>query len=284
MKTEKHLICYPLILLTAMLSALSYKLFVFPNSFAPSGIDGVCTMVQHLAGTNIGYLSLLFNLPLLILAVLCFRMKKGAALKTLLYVAAFSGTSVLLEHVDVSSLCYCTENGSSVVMAPLVAGVLRGLLYPVTLYADGTSGGMDIVAEMVRSKRPQYNMMNILFVLNTAVALCAYFVYDFRIEPVACSILYAFVTSAVSKAVTAVGRRQIRFEIITSHAEELCEQMKHKLGLRATLINAQGMYSGTNQKLIICVTDKAQGQRLEALLGSCGDAVFFESESVRRGN
>ncbi len=278
MKTEKSFLQYTFILLTAMLSALNYKLFVFPNSFAPAGIDGICTMIQYIAGANIGYLSLLFNLPLLLTALLFFRMKKSTAFKTVLYVLAFSAFSICLDIVDVSFLCYHTENGSSVVLAPVVAGVVRGLLYPVTLRAGGTSGGMDIVAEMVRSKKPHYNMMNLLFALNTAVALCAYFVYDFRIEPVACSILYAFVTSAVSKAVQSVGKKQIRFEIITSHAEELCENMRTQLGVSGTLIDAQGIYSGVCRKMVICVTDAEHGARLEALLCTGGDAVVFKSE------
>ncbi len=267
-----------LIVLTALLSALNYKLFVFPNSFAPAGIDGICTMIQHVAGTNIGYLSLLFNLPLLLAAVLFFRMKKHTALKTVLYVLAFSAFSICLDLVDISRFCYHTDNGSSIVLAPIIAGVVRGLLYPVTLRTGGTSGGMDIVAEMVRDRKPHYNMMNILFVLNTAVALCAYFVYDFRIEPVACSILYAFLTSAVSKAVQAMGKRQVRFEIITSHAEELCEKMKTQPGVSGTLIDAKGVYSGAGRKMLICVTDAAHGEHLKAWLRTCDDAVVFESE------
>ncbi len=281
MKSSKHFFGYGLIVLTAVLSALNYKLFVFSNSFAPSGIDGICTMIQHLLGTNIGYLSLLFNLPLLLLAVCFFRMRKSTACKTVLYVAAFSAASLCLDMADLSSICYHTDNGSSVVLAPVVAGVIRGLLYPITLREGGTSGGMDIVAEMVKNKKPHYNMMNILFVLNTAVALCAYFAYGFQIEPVACSILYAFVTSSVSKAVQSVGKKQIRFEIITARAEELCDRMKTQLGITATLLDAQGMYSGMKSKMVICVTDKEHGQHLEALLRSCEDAVVFESETSR---
>ncbi len=278
MKTGKKISHYLLIILTALLSALNYKLFVFPNAFAPAGIDGICTMIQHLLGTNIGYLALLFNLPLLLVACLFFHMKRETALKTVLYVLSFSAGSVLLARVDVSALYYYTENGSSVVLAPVVAGVLRGLLYPVTLHAGGTSGGMDIVAEMIKYKKPHYHMMNILFVLNTAVALCAYFVYGFRIEPVVCSIVYAFVTSSVSKAVQAGGKRKIRFEIITSRAEELCDRMKSQLGITATLLEAQGMYAGESRKVVICVTDAEEGQHLETLLRSCEDAVVFESE------
>lgn len=47
---------------------VSYELFVFPNAFAPAGINGLATMLQYLLHINIGYLSLLINLPLVLLA------------------------------------------------------------------------------------------------------------------------------------------------------------------------------------------------------------------------
>ena len=45
----------------ACLMGVSYELFVFPNAFAPAGINGLATMLQYLLHVNIGYLSLLIN-------------------------------------------------------------------------------------------------------------------------------------------------------------------------------------------------------------------------------
>ena len=52
----------------ACVMGLSYQLFVFPNAFAPAGINGLATMLQYLLHVSIGYLSLLINLPLILLA------------------------------------------------------------------------------------------------------------------------------------------------------------------------------------------------------------------------
>ncbi len=157
MKKYKIFFHYILIIMTALASALNYRLFVFPNSFAPAGIDGIATMIRYLADANIGYLSSAFNIPMLFIAWRFFGMKRGMVLKTMLYIMAFSLFSICLDYVDVCRFCYHTENGSSVVLAPVVAGVIRGILYPITLGAGGISGGMDIVAEMVKYKKPHYN-------------------------------------------------------------------------------------------------------------------------------
>jgi len=54
---------YFVVALIAFVVAVNYELFVFPNSFAPSGINGICTMIQHVFGISVGYLSLLVNIP-----------------------------------------------------------------------------------------------------------------------------------------------------------------------------------------------------------------------------
>ena len=66
--TLRKVLTYAVILLLACGNALSYHIFVFPNRFAPSGLNGLCTIVQELFGLNVGYLSLIINIPLSLMA------------------------------------------------------------------------------------------------------------------------------------------------------------------------------------------------------------------------
>ncbi len=277
MKIVKKIATYTLIILLSVLSALNYKIFVFPNSFAPSGIDGLCTMVQYLTDTNMGYLALLCNIPLLLIGFFFFSMKKDYILKTSLYVVSFSLASILLDFADLSGFIYNTDTGTSTVLAPIAGGVIRGLLYAITLKLDATSGGVDVIAGMVKQRRPHYNLMNIIFGFNVAVALCAYFVYGFKVEPVICSIIYSFVTSTVTKTLQSVGKQQVRFEIITSEGALLCSRLIEELGVSATVVDAHGAYSGADKQMVICVAGKETVPKLEKVLKDFRGSVVFES-------
>ncbi len=277
MKFAKKASIFLIIIITSILSALNYKIFVFPNSFAPAGVDGICTMIQYLTRTNIGYLSLIFNIPLLILGYVFFGIRKDYIIKTSIYVISFSLASICLDFIDLTAFHYYTETGTSIVLAPIAGGVIRGLLYPATLAAGGSSGGGDIVAAMVKYKKPHFNLMNIIFAQNAIVAICAYFVYGFKIEPVICSIVYSFVTSTVSKSLQSMGKEQVRFEIITPDAMKLCQILTEKLGVAATVIDARGAYSGADKKMVICVTAKENAPKLEKILEDFEGAVVFES-------
>ena len=57
-----------LTVIAAILSAIALHVFVYKNSFAPSGIDGIATMIQELTNINAGIISVVLNAPLLIVA------------------------------------------------------------------------------------------------------------------------------------------------------------------------------------------------------------------------
>ena len=116
MPNVKKIWTYFVIAFVALGAAVNYELFVFPNQFAPSGINGICTMIQYIWGINVGYLSLLINVPL---ALWCyFEVSKPVALRSMVYVICFSLGLILLDHIDLSVFAYATENGTSQNLGP----------------------------------------------------------------------------------------------------------------------------------------------------------------------
>lgn len=275
MKFTKKALSFLSISVIAVLSALNYIVFVFPNNFAPAGIDGICTMIQDLAGINIGYLSLLANIPLIILAFFC--LNRDFAVKSTLYVVVFSIASILLKNMVSSDFVYHTDTGSSVVLAPIAAGVIRGMLYALTLYLNSSSGGTDFIAAVVKKKRPHLDLMNIIFLINLFIAFVSFFVYGMRIEPVICSVLYAFITSSISNHVRSTKRHVIKYEIITSESKTLCDKITKNLNQTATVVNAKGAYSGTDQKMVVCVTDRRNAPYLEEIILTVTTSVVLKS-------
>lgn len=275
MKSIHTIVKYIMIFLLAGLSALNYAIFIFPNSFAPAGIDGICTMIQDLSNVSMGYLSLFVNVPLLIAAFLL--LKREFAVKTAVYVLSFSAVTICLRYIDLSKIAYYTPTNTSIVLAPIAAGAIRGILYAFTLKLNASSGGTDIVAALIKRKRPYLDLMNVIFIINMLIALCAYFVYGFQPEPVICSIIYSFITSYTSRNLRLHQREMIRFEIITPNAQGLCKSIFDQLHRTATIMDAHGAYSGTDKKMIICVLEKQKSPELEDMIQAIPNTVYFKS-------
>ena len=69
-KLYSEISTYAVVAFGAILMALNYQLFVVENGFAPAGLNGIATMIQYKTGFSIGYMSLIINIPLCILAYL----------------------------------------------------------------------------------------------------------------------------------------------------------------------------------------------------------------------
>lgn len=240
----------------ALLCAVNYQLFVFPNRFAPAGLNGICTMIQYLSGISVGYLSLLINIPLSILVLR--KVGRSLAWRSMVYVAAFSLFLIVLERVDLSRFAYETANGTSKILGPMVAGVINGASYAILVRCSASSGGSDFIAALIHRSRPQLNFFWITFMLNACVAAASYFVYDFQMEPVILCIIYSFITSTVSDRLMKNGRSAIRCEIITDYPREIADDIIHRLRHSATLIPGRGMYLGKETNILICIINKTQ--------------------------
>ena len=264
MRTVKKVWTYFVIVFVALMSAVNYELFVFPNQFAPAGVNGICTMIQYIWGINVGYLSLIINVPL---ALWCyFEVSKPVALRSMVYVVVFSVGLVLLDYVDLSAFAYSTENGTSKILGPLVAGIIQGYVFSILVKASAYSGGTDFISAIIHKRDPNKSVFAMSFVINTCVAIVSYFVYGYQMEPVILCILYSFMSSTVADRQMKAGREAVCFEIITDYPVELSKEIIRRTGHTTTMIPAKGMYTGKERNMLICVVNKTQAGTLARII------------------
>ena len=247
---------YLVIAMVSLVASVNYELFVFPNQFAPSGVNGICTMIQYVTGVSVGYLSLLINVPL---AIWCYiEVSKPIALRSMVYVITFSLGLLLLDHVDLSPFAYATENGTSKILGPLVAGVIQGYVYSILVKASAYTGGTDFISAIIHKRSPEKSVFVISFTLNAAVAVASYFVYGYQMEPVILCILYSFMATNVGERLMKSGRSAIAFDIITDYPDEISQDIIRDIHHTTTLIPGKGMYSGRETSVLLCVVNKTQ--------------------------
>lgn len=194
---------YP-VLLGALL-ALDYALFIVPNNFAPSGVNGIAVMIQHaLKKTEyVSYISLLINVPLCVFAY--FKIDKTFAVNTLLFSLSYSLIFLLLTKVEavnnfLQPFIYSSD-GVDTIYPSLIAGLIMGFCIGFSVKNNSSTGGTDIIAKYVSKIKPNLNFFYVTFVMNALVALASYFVfykeadgvrvYDYK--PVCLCVIYAFV-------------------------------------------------------------------------------------------
>lgn len=278
----KTLLLVPLL---ALAMALSYKLFIFPNNFAPSGVGGIATMIQYLFKFNAGYLNLLINIPLLIVAWKL--VDRGFVIKTALFTLCFSGFLMLFDHLglDFSKFAYHTNTGTSTILAPIAAAVVNGAMFGISLRIHGSCGGTDIVSFCIRHYHPEFNVTWISFVLNVVIAAASYFVYGFQFEPVICCIIYVFVLTVIGNSVVRGAQSALKFEIITQDPEALSADLMKELKHGVTLLSAEGAYTHEQKSLVICIVNKHQIADIQGIISKYpGSFAYITQVSETLGN
>lgn len=301
-KIRNRIVEYSIIIGLAFCMAVIYEVLIFPNSFAPAGINGLATIIQHLFGFSVGYMSIIINIPLVIIVFL--TVDKDYAIKTLCYVLVFSLFTLIMkngemigEHaingdgegfIDLSSFAY--KNSSvSTILAPVASGALNGLIYGFCIRHNACTGGTDVIARMVRVKRPELNIMWVTFALNSVVAILSYFAYaedgNFNLEPVILCLMYCFTSSKMGDVVLKGNKTALKFEVVTSHPEEISREIIEKLKHSATVVHGQGMYTHQDKALLICVVNKNQIIDFENILKKYeGTFAYITSVNETVGN
>lgn len=258
----KKVISYLMVVLIALIMALNYQLFVFPNSFAPAGLNGIFTMIQHVLGFKLSYTSILLNVPLAI--IVFFVIAKPFALRSLLYSLAFSGFLILFDAIDLSAFVYDTT--VSTLLGPAVAGMITGFGGYYMHRIGACYGGTEFIAKLIHKKNPAVNFFSIIFALNVVVAVASYFVYDYKIEPVLLCIIYSYFSSSIRDNMNRKHNSALRCEIITADPDALSQAIIQTLHHGVTAIGGKGMYTGEEKSVLVCIVNSSQLTELTKLV------------------
>lgn len=276
---------YFLIALEALVNAFSYEIFIFPNDFAPAGVGGISTILQYVTGlfgeeVSAGVFSLIINVPLLIVSF--FFLDKDFTFKNLVHTVVFSVALVFYRKLDVHAIAFTAapESGGRV-LAAIAGGVFSGLLYYVSVRLGGATGGADIIAALINKKKPEFDMVWVIFAINVAIAITSFFVYGqsgniaSSYEPVILCLIYCFVSSTLSDYFFKGGKSAIKFEIITTHHDEIATEIIEKLHHGCTIISGVGAYSHSDKKVLICIVNRRQIPACEKILKKYDNTFAF---------
>ena len=266
---------YFVIAVLAIIYAFSLEIFVYPNDFAPTGISGVATMIQYSFGISVGYLSLLINLPMLIVAF--FVISRRYAIRNAVFILVFSVSSILLRQADLGSIRYVAQDGGSAILASVAGGFLCGLAYSLTIRLGASTGGVDIIAAFFNKRWPEFDMVWIIFTMNAIVAGASFFVYGYNYTAVILCIINSYVCSRVGDSMIKGTRTAAKFEVVTTHPEELSKELLHTLHHGCTVIPAKGAYTGEGKSVLLCVVNRRQVVEFEQIIRRYDDTFAIVS-------
>lgn len=277
---------YITVVAMALVLAMNYHIFIVQNGFAPAGLNGIATMVQYKTGFSIGYMTLLINFPLCLAAF--FLISRPFAVKTFVFSAVYSVAYLLLQKSGTEYIQYNAQ-GHDTIFPVIISGVISGFVYGICIKNNASTGGNDVISRYINKLRPQTNFFVVGFILNAVVAFASLFVYSeagaLDYKPVALCITYCFVSNFTGNYIIKGTKTAYKFTVVTTHAEEISQEIAQKLRHSATRLEAMGTYTNTEKSVLICIVNKHQMTDFKQLISKYPDTfACCETANETYGN
>lgn len=257
---------YLCIAIGSLVFAAGFQFFLYPNEIASGGVMGIAMLINVFVKIPVGVLTIILNVPLFLVAWKKFGFN--------FMLSSFVGMMLSSAFVDLLAMSNLTMTDDPM-LASIIGGAIKGAGLGCVYYVGATTGGMDIVAKLVRRSAPHINLGTILLVLDTAIiALYALVLKNY--ESAMYSIIAMFVvTKVVDLALYGIDNSSICY-IISTQSEEMAKLITTgKMHRGCTIINAKGAYSGDRKDIIMCVIKRHQISEIRRIVKSVDDKAFF---------
>ena len=161
--------------------------------------------------------------------------------------------------------------------AAVAGGALCGAGTGISLRSMGSSGGLDVVAIVLR-ERWNIAIGRFSFCYNAVLFLAG--ASFMPLDTIIVSIIFVFISSAVLEQVIGLFNQRKTVFIVSDHGEAICEAIIRIERHGATLLRGKGGYSGTDREIILTVTNNLALKRLEHLVFSLDEHALFIVENT----
>lgn len=264
---------YALMTIGAICIAISVDLFLAPNDVVTGGVTGVAMILNDLIGTPIGVVVLLINVPLLIAG---FRYLGGFVFS----IRTIYATVVLSFAIDllapfIGRLIHAPRDP---LLYTLYGGLLDGFGVGLVFRAQGTTGGVDIIARFLQRWRG-IPMGRSLLAMSVIVFAAAAYLFTF--DKVLYALLVAFVSGRtvdlVIEGATAYARQAI---IITERPDQIRSSILHTLGRGVTLLEGRGGFTADQRTVLLSVVAQSEVSGLRSIVRDCDPDAFVVFSNV----
>ena len=263
---KKKIKRYGSFILGCLLVAISYNAFLASHDLVPGGISGLAIILNHLFGINNALFVFLVGIFLLVIShfLLGKEKTKYSVLGTIIF-------PIFLE-LTVGITKIFTINESQLLLASLFGGVIYGVGLGMILKAGFTTGGTDIINQIL-SKYLKISMGKAILITDGIIVTTSAIVFG----PIHLmySVLVLYILSIMSDRIILGISDSKAFFIVTEQDDLVKDYVLSELGHGATIFKAKGGLNKENQNVLLCVLPTKDYYKLRAGINAIDKEAFF---------
>ena len=239
-------------LVGSVLYAAGIVCFVNPANMAPGGMSGVAILLNYLWGLPIGTMTIVLNIPLLILSYIF--LGKSLTWKT---VKSLVISSLM---VDLVMARYAPIYAGDRMIGGVFGGVLMGAGLAIIFLRGSTTGGTDIISFLVKKWYPHVPIGRMIMVVDCIIIGVSVLVFG-NLESALYGLISLYCCSMVIDSII-YGLDKGSMVMVVSEKNDEIDELERGV----TLLKGQGAYTGTDRDVLMCAVRKQQFARVRAII------------------
>ena len=256
------------IVVGAFLMSIGMNLFLLPHKMTTGGASGIATVIYYLFNIPAGIVILIINIPLFIISLTKLGLK--FSIKTIVSTVLYS---IFVDIFTFNSLVANTN--IDLFTACIFGGAIVGVGLSLTFKAGASSGGSDLLAQIIYRFTSIQSISQILLVIEVIIISSVIFVFkDVNLG------LYSILSMFISTKVIDVLFEGIYYtrevKIITRKKDEIITGILGELRRGATITKSIGAHSNEQVYMITCVITRPQIAKIKSIVRRCDkDALLY---------
>lgn len=250
----------------AIIAAFAIEEFLVPCTILDGGVVGICIMINNLIGIPLSVLTVIFNIPFLLIG----SRKMG---KIFIVKSAFG---MLVFSLFLEIFAPIRDITDEYLLAVSFGGVLLGAGVGLVIRFGGCLDGTETVAILL-NKKYKFPVGKVVLVFNIFIFVIAGFLFGF--DRAMYSLLTYFITSKVLDIVENGMEQTKAAMIITNDAKEISEKIFKHLGRTVTIMEGEGLVSG-KKVVLYCVLTRFEIHELKDIISEIDSSAFVAVSDV----
>ncbi len=248
------------------LVAVAFNLFLEPNSLVAGGVSGLSLIFKRLFGIDPSLFILVASLILLLVSLILLGKDKtlGSVLGSLLFPLFVKLTANIDVFLDIDN--------TQLLLAAIFGGVIQGFGTGLIFKAGFTTGGTDIINQII-SKYAKVSLGKSMLMSDGLIVLGGVFIFGPTKLMYALIVLY-IITIMTDRVVLGISDSKA-FYIITDKEADVKEFILKYLNHGVTIFNAKGGYTKEKQTVLMCVIPTKDYYRLKEGIHEIDSDAFF---------
>ena len=265
-----------LVVFGTFLMGISFNVFLDANHISPSGFAGLCSIISNVLAENLNVNISASIFYLAINAVLFFFSLK----KMGLHFAINSAIGVIGYSIFMEICKFDIGLGSSdLLLCAIYGGVVMGIGLGLVFRGHGSTGGSDMLANILGKRFKFLTVGNLVLIVDTIVVVLSFFAYH-ELTLSLYSLIAIWIMTKISDVIVAGVQGVRAYYLISSNYEQISTSIMTELERGVTGFEAEGMYKKQKQKVLMTVVTRAEASKLRQIVATLDKDAFMYSSPI----